>query len=183
VLLALFAAGLIASTAATGTFTSLRVFKTHSPDTGTLGAPLTYEVTVTNIFTDPVDAVTLTDELPSGLTLDSGSAGCSGTTIVTCSLGTLDFSTPAGTVTLVVTPTAPGPVTNVAYASGDECGDGCIATSPAVTDVAVVVTATPPPPAPPAPPPPPPPPPPAPPADLSVDVTRSPAGAVSRGQS
>jgi len=107
---------LLWSTAA-GPTADLVVTKTDSPDPVAVGSTLTYTVSVTN--NGPADAtgVTLTDTLPAGVTFVSatpsqGSCTHSGGT-VTCPLGTLANGAMAS-VTITVTPTATGILTNTA---------------------------------------------------------------------
>jgi uncharacterized repeat protein (TIGR01451 family) len=99
----------------------LALTKTDSPDPVTVGQNLTYTVTVTNKGPDVATGVTLTDTLPGGVTFVSASpvqgscAEASG--VVTCPLGTLANGATA-TVTIVVTPRAPGTITNTARVTG-----------------------------------------------------------------
>ena len=117
----------------------------------TVGSDLTYTLTVANNHaTNPADAVNVTDPLPAGATFVSSTAGqgtCSGTTTVSCALGSLAHGQ-STTVTIVVRPTAAGPLSNTAT----------VATSSSDTDSAnnsstadVTVAPMPPPPPPPAP--------------------------------
>ncbi len=65
----------------------------------TVGATFIYRLTVTNNGPSPAAGVTVTDTLPAGITLvPPAPAGCSGTTTVTCSLGTV---APGGTPTTI----------------------------------------------------------------------------------
>lgn len=103
--------------AATGHPDNLSITQTASPQPDTVGQQLIYQFTISN--SSGVDAanVTVSDTLPSDATFSS-SAASQGSTLhsggsVTALLGTL----PAGhsaTVTIVVTPTASGPLTNSA---------------------------------------------------------------------
>ena len=74
-----------------------------SPSSVTAGADVQYVATVQNNGLEPVAGVQVADTLPSGTTLVSASSPgvCSGTTTVTCSLGTLAPSGSAA-ATLVV---------------------------------------------------------------------------------
>lgn len=96
---------------------NLSVTKVASNDPILVGSPLTYTVTVANpLGLYRATNVTLRDNLPSSVTLKSVSSsqgGCSGTTTVTCNLNTLESGTNA-IVTIVVTPTAAGLITNTA---------------------------------------------------------------------
>jgi uncharacterized repeat protein (TIGR01451 family) len=95
----------------------LSVTGTDSPDPVVVGNNLTYSLTTTNNGPNDLTAVTLTDTLPVGVTFVSESPSCSGTSTVTCNLGSL-ASGANGTVTIVVTPTAVGPLSNTASVAG-----------------------------------------------------------------
>jgi uncharacterized repeat protein (TIGR01451 family) len=81
------------------------------------GNPLTYAITVANAGPSPATNVVVTDVLPAGTTFTSATpsqGSCSGTTTVTCTLGTL-ASGGSATIALNVTlPAAVGPVSNTA---------------------------------------------------------------------
>jgi len=103
-----------------GTGTDLSVTKTDSPDPVAVGGTLTYTVTVTNNGPDPATGVVLTDTLPPSVTFVSATSPCTqalGT--VTCNLGSM-ASGAATTITIVVTPTALGTLTNTAGVTGNE---------------------------------------------------------------
>src|SRR5262249_55806486 len=92
------------------------------PDPVTVNQPLTYTVTVTNNGPGTATGVIMTDTLLSGVTLVSATpsqGSCSGTSSVSCSLGTLTNGASA-TVTIIVTPSAPGGVSNTATVSANE---------------------------------------------------------------
>ncbi|HWM24961.1 MAG TPA: hypothetical protein VNP98_09050 [Chthoniobacterales bacterium] len=100
----------------------ISVFKADSPDPVQVGQNLTYTITVHNHGgggpPGPVENVTLTDALPASVNLVSVTASqgtCSGTSTIDCFLGTLPPFNVA-TVTLVVTPTVAGPLSNTAFA-------------------------------------------------------------------
>ena len=96
---------------------NLSITKTDSPDPVTVGSQLTYAISVTNAGPDAASNVVVTDTLPSTLTLVSTSTGsCSGTTTITCTLGSLASGSQI-TVSIVVTPTAAGEITNTATVS------------------------------------------------------------------
>jgi uncharacterized repeat protein (TIGR01451 family) len=101
----------------------ISVIKTDAPDPVSVGSNLTYTITVTNNGPDTGTGVTLTDTLPSNVTYVSatstqGTCTRSGST-VTCSIGTLANGASA-TVTIVVTPTTAGTITNTASVTCNE---------------------------------------------------------------
>jgi uncharacterized repeat protein (TIGR01451 family) len=81
------------------------------------GNPLTYTIAVSNAGPGPAASVVVTDVLPAGTTFSSATpsqGSCSGTTTVTCSLGTI-ASGGSATIALTLTlPSTPGPVSNTA---------------------------------------------------------------------
>jgi uncharacterized repeat protein (TIGR01451 family) len=84
--------------------TDLAVTKTDSPDPVPAGNDVTYVIVVTNNGSYSTD-VTLTDTLPPEVTLVSATpsqGSCSGTTTITCNLGTLAGGGGSATVTIVV---------------------------------------------------------------------------------
>jgi len=97
----------------------LEISKADSPDPVTVGDNLTYTITVTNGGPDAATNVVVTDTLPSGVTFVSASPGCVHSAgVVTCNLGNI----PAGgsvTITIVVTVTAPGTISNTATVTSD----------------------------------------------------------------
>ena len=100
--------------------------KSASPTTGTVGQNETYTLTVTNNSgTNSAANVVVTDALPAGLTFVSATSSVGTATqaggIITGNLGTLAPGASA-TITITVTPTAVGSITNsavVATSSGD----------------------------------------------------------------
>jgi uncharacterized repeat protein (TIGR01451 family) len=90
-----------------------------APPYGT-GLPVTWTINVANNGTGSSTGVTVTDVLPAGTTFVSAipSAGsCSGTTTVTCNLGTLAAGASATIALKATLPSTPGPVTNTATAT------------------------------------------------------------------
>lgn len=131
----------------------LSVTGTDSPDPVRVGNNLTYFLTTTNNGPDDLTAVTLTDTLPSGTTFVSSTASqgsCSGTSTVTCNLGGIANGDNA-TVTIVVTPTVAGPLSNTATVTGINPNPDPVTANNSIT-VNTSVLATPPPPLPPPPP-------------------------------
>jgi uncharacterized repeat protein (TIGR01451 family) len=87
-----------------------------SPDPATAASNLTYTITASNAGPNAALQATVTDVLPASVTYVSATpsqGSCSGTSTVTCSLGTIGNGAQA-TVSLVVRPTAVGTVTNTA---------------------------------------------------------------------
>jgi uncharacterized repeat protein (TIGR01451 family) len=92
----------------------LSVTISDSPDPATVGASLTYTITVTNSGATPASDVVVTDSLPGGLTnvsVNTGKGACSGTATVTCALGTVS---PFSNVVITITgsPAAAGLLSN-----------------------------------------------------------------------
>lgn len=100
----------------------LAISRSDSPDPVTVGNALTYTITVANHGPSAATGVTMTDALAGSLTFVSATPSqgtCSGTSTVTCKLGTLAISASA-TVTIVVTPTQPGGISNTATVTANE---------------------------------------------------------------
>ncbi|MFZ1217721.1 MAG: hypothetical protein WAO00_00440, partial [Chthoniobacterales bacterium] len=103
----------------------IAVMIADSPDPVTVGQNLTYTITVFNLGRDFTASVEMIDNLPASVTFVSATASqgsCSGTTQIICSLGGLGASNTA-TVTVVVTPTQAGPLSNGATASTNTAHD------------------------------------------------------------
>ena len=95
-----------------------------APPTAPAGGQIHYTITVTNNGPDSSTNTTVTDTLPAGVTFVSATpsqGSCSGTTTVTCNLGTLASSASA-TIALVVDVTASegAVIVNTATADSDE---------------------------------------------------------------
>jgi len=131
---------------------TLAIAQTSSPSSPLIGGNLTYQISLSNQGSSQADGVTVTDTLPSGVTLVSATAAtaqspsistsnvpaakvvgtslrplsqlpnaCPGTTIVTCTLG----SVPAGTtvnINIVTQVVTAGPLTNTISASSTTAG-------------------------------------------------------------
>jgi uncharacterized repeat protein (TIGR01451 family) len=95
---------------------NVSILASDSPDPVASGGNLTYSITVSNTSGLAATGVVLTDTLPAGVNLVSATASqgpCSGTSVITCNLGTLN---PSGNafVTIVVTTGAAGLISNIA---------------------------------------------------------------------
>jgi len=100
----------------------LSITKSDSPDPVTVGNNLTYTITVKNNGPSGATGVTITDSLPATVTFVSATPSqgtCTGTATVTCGLGSLTNGSSA-TVTIVVTPTQAGSLSNTATVAGNE---------------------------------------------------------------
>ncbi len=101
--------------------TDLSVSKSDFPDPVPVGQPLTYTVTITNNGPVAVASVTLTDKLPANTVFVSSippAPDCTQVSkVITCTLGLLDVNANT-TVTIVVTPTVDGIITNTATVTG-----------------------------------------------------------------
>lgn len=122
----------------------LSVTKTDTPDPVNVGSNVTYSITVANAGPSAATAVNLADTLPAGLTFVSAtpSAGsCSGTTTVTCNLGTINSGASA-TASIVATATAAAAasVSNTATATSTvtdpNAANNSATTTTAVTPIA-----------------------------------------------
>jgi uncharacterized repeat protein (TIGR01451 family) len=117
----------------------LSVRKRDSSDPVLVGTPLTYTITVTNNGPSPATGILLTDTLPASATLHtvaSSQGSCVRTVTVVCNLGSL----PSGahiTVTVAVTPTAGGVITNTVSVTANEF-DPVLANNTASETTAIV---------------------------------------------
>ena len=103
-------------------FVDLSVAKLDSPDPITVNKNLTYNISVLNKSTTvTATGLIVTDSLPEDVTLISilPPGICSGTTNLSCNLGSLLPNTTAG-VTITVKPTAAGSISNTVHAQSNE---------------------------------------------------------------
>ena len=94
----------------------LSLTKTGSVSTANVGESIVYTLTVTNHGPLVATGVTVTDTLPIGLSFQSATSSqgyCGGTSIVTCSLGTVNNGGNA-TVTIVAKLDQAGSIQNTA---------------------------------------------------------------------
>jgi uncharacterized repeat protein (TIGR01451 family) len=87
-----------------------------------VGGSLVYTIRATNGSSQTATGVTVTDQLPAGVTLVSVSTSqgsCSGQSTITCSLGSLAAGATV-TITVVVQPQSPGTITNTATVNGNQ---------------------------------------------------------------
>jgi len=92
---------------------------TKTPQAGPFGtsSPLTYTIVVSNGGPGSAANVVVTDVLPAGTTFTSATptqGSCSGTTTVTCNLGTIANASSATISLTITTPSTPGPLSNTA---------------------------------------------------------------------
>jgi hypothetical protein len=101
--------------------TDLFLVKGATP-TVAVGANITYNITVTNNGPVTATGVTVTDALPAATTYVSATPSqgtCSGTTTVTCNLGTI-LNGANATITIVVTANSSGTISNTATVTANE---------------------------------------------------------------
>jgi uncharacterized repeat protein (TIGR01451 family) len=100
----------------------LEVSKSASPNPGQVGLNLSYRVVVTNHGPASATSVNLTDNLPAGVGFSSALAtqgSCVGTGPVNCALGSLSPGA-AAVVTITVSLSVPGQITNTASANASQ---------------------------------------------------------------
>jgi uncharacterized repeat protein (TIGR01451 family) len=104
------------------TSANLSLTKTASPNPGVTLANLTYRLTVANNGPSPATNVVLMDNLPVGINFTSATptqGTCSGTTTVTCNLGSLARNAMA-VINIIVVPQSAGTLTNTASVAATE---------------------------------------------------------------
>jgi uncharacterized repeat protein (TIGR01451 family) len=95
----------------------LAITKTASPPPYGTGLPITYTIAVSNAGPSPATGVIVTDVIPPGTTFVSATpsqGSCSGTSTVTCNLGTLNSGASATILLTLTLPSTAGPVSNTA---------------------------------------------------------------------
>jgi uncharacterized repeat protein (TIGR01451 family) len=100
----------------------LSVMKTASPNPGQVGVSLAYRITATNNGPAAATNVLVADTLPGGVTFGSATTtqgACNGTGTVNCNLGNLAIGVSA-IVTITVTPTSQGPLSNTATVTASQ---------------------------------------------------------------
>ena len=114
---------------------------TDAPDPVTAGQPVTYTLMIRNNGARSAKGVTLTDDLPAGVTrgaVTTTQGSCGGTDPVGCNLGRIESGAQA-IVTVRVTPTAPGTITNQAWVAAKKndpnAGNNSVSTETTVVDV------------------------------------------------
>jgi uncharacterized repeat protein (TIGR01451 family) len=104
------------------TMTDLALSMTASHEPAAPGTQFTYSIVVTNLGPATATGVTVTDDLPAGVTFVSATpsqGNCTGTTTVTCDLGTIAQGGGAQ-IALLVTKNVGGSVDNTATVDGNE---------------------------------------------------------------
>jgi uncharacterized repeat protein (TIGR01451 family) len=112
-----------------------------APNPVTVGQTLTYTLNVANAGPSDATGTTLSDQLPAGVSLVSAQpsqGGCSGTTTLSCSLGTVAVGGNASVV-LQVIPNAAGTLTDTANVTSGVTDPNTANNSAAVTVTAVAV--------------------------------------------
>ncbi len=106
-------------TAVTPAPADLSITKTADFPQSVVNERATFTIVVRNAGPGEATNVLVTDELPPGTTLLSASPGCTGTTTMTCSAGTLATGASATFAISVRLPSMPGTVTNTARVTSD----------------------------------------------------------------
>jgi uncharacterized repeat protein (TIGR01451 family) len=96
------------------------IVKTPAPGPYGTATNLTYTILVSNAGPTAAASVSVSDAIPAGTTFVSATptqGSCSGTTTVTCTLGTIASAGSASIALTVTLPSTPGPVVNTAIVS------------------------------------------------------------------
>lgn len=120
----------------------LALTMTATPNPTPVGGTLTYQITATNNGPATASNVSVDDILPAGITvvsISSSQGSCSGTSTITCVLGTL-ASGNAATVAIVASPNVAGSIINSANISAAN-SDLNLANNTATAEITVVNTA------------------------------------------
>lgn len=100
----------------------LSIASTASPNPGQVGVNLSYRLVAANNGPATATNVSVVDTLPAGVTFVSANStqgACSGTTTVTCAVGTLTAGNNA-VITIIVTPTSQGTIVNNSSVTASE---------------------------------------------------------------
>jgi uncharacterized repeat protein (TIGR01451 family) len=117
-----------------------------APATATTDRPFTYLITVSNAGPQTASNVVVTDTIPTGTTFSSATpsqGSCTGTTVVTCTLGAIAAGGDATIALTVVAGPTPGTITNTASVANTPEIDptpGNNTSAPAVTAAQAVTT-------------------------------------------
>lgn len=102
----------------------LYIEKSDSPDPVSTGNTLTYTLTVFSNGPAPANNVVVTDTLPASVTLVSSTpsqgSACTGTTTLTCNLGTVNFGETPTVIIVVTAPNTAGVISNLASVSSPD---------------------------------------------------------------
>jgi uncharacterized repeat protein (TIGR01451 family) len=114
---------------------------TDAPDPVTTGLPVTYTLVIRNNGPRGATGVTLTDDLPAGVTrgaVTTTQGSCGGTDPLGCNLGRIESGAQA-IVTVSVTATAPGTIANQAWVAAKKndpnAGNNSVSIETTVVDV------------------------------------------------
>lgn len=121
----------------TPSYTDVSVTMSDSPDPATVGNNLSYTITASNVG-PYASNVTLTDVLPAGVNYVSATpsqGSCSGTSTVTCAMGSVDYA--HATVTVIVRPTTTNAVLSNTVTATSSISDS-FTTNDAATTTTVV---------------------------------------------
>jgi uncharacterized repeat protein (TIGR01451 family) len=108
---------------------NLKITKADSPDPVRIGGQLTYTIGVEDLGPAPATGVTVTDNLPQGVSLVSATGPSGGCATqggkITCAVGSLmptaiNYGGSPATVTIVVAPRNAGIIRNTATVKGDQ---------------------------------------------------------------